>query len=72
MRKFQEISDPFSCFSKAKKNELMFVLLARDITAPSVIRYWVDQRILAGKNLSTDPQIAEALKCAAQMEEEVR
>jgi hypothetical protein len=70
MRKIEELSNPNSCMSRAKDNELTFVLLGRDITAPSVIRYWVSERIRLGKNEATDPQIIEALECAETMEKE--
>jgi hypothetical protein len=68
MIKIRELNDPASCLSKAKDNELLFVLLARDQAAPAVIRYWTEERIRLGKNEASDPQITEALECAAAME----
>jgi len=68
MRKQDEIEDPGSCFNKALENEMLFVLLGRDKTAPNAIRFWCNERISAGKNKITDRQIEEALKCADAME----
>lgn len=70
MRKHKELSDPSSCMSKAHDSEMTFVLLGRDPAAPLAIRAWVEARILAGKNQRHDPQICEALRCAAVMETE--
>lgn len=49
---------------------MTFVLLGRDVAAPDTIRYWIEKRVLAGKNKYTDPQIIEALECANAMEED--
>ena len=68
--KTEELSNPQSCLNKARANERLFVLLARDPAAPDVIRYWVRKRIALGKNKMSDPQIVEALECAKKMEEE--
>ena len=70
MLKKDELTDPNSCFSKAKENERMFVLLARDIAAPDTIRYWANERIRLGKNRVSDPQIEEAFECARLMDRE--
>lgn len=72
MRKADELTDPTSCMSRARDNEMTFVLLGRDITAPDTIRSWVALRMGCGKNVVTDPQIVEALACADQMEAERR
>ena len=63
-----EIIDSNSCWNKARVNERMFILLARDKTAPSVIRYWVRARIDTGLNNKDDHQITEALECARSIE----
>lgn len=69
MRKFQELTDPNSCMSKAFLNEMTFVLLARDVAAPAVIREWCRLRCTVYmKNKPDDPQIVEALACADEME----
>lgn len=56
--------------SRAKDDEMTFVLLGRDAAAPVAIRAWVDERIRLGKNTVDDTQIVEALRCAQQMEAE--
>lgn len=70
MLKAKELSDPNSCLNKAKPEERLFVLLARDPAAPEAIRHWVRRRIWLGKNKEDDPQIVEALECARLMEQE--
>lgn len=70
MRKTEELSNPNSCMSKARDNEMTFVLLGRDAAAPAAIRAWVEERIRLGKNKRTDSQIIEAEQCAAKMEAE--
>ena len=70
MRKAEELSNPNSCLNRAKLTEMMFVLLARDITAPATIREWCRLRCLYGKNTAKDEQIQEALACADAMEKE--
>ncbi len=68
MRKCDELTNPNSCMSRARDEEWLFVLLARDAAAPETIRFWANERIRLGKNTATDPQIVEAFACAAQME----
>jgi hypothetical protein len=70
MLKSKELSDPQSCLNKARPDERLFVLLARDSAAPETIRYWVQRRLWLGKNKREDPQIVEALDCARLMEHE--
>lgn len=70
MLKTDELSNPQSCLNKARADERLFVLLARDEAAPDVIRYWVRKRIWLGKNKREDAHIVEALDCAAKMEHE--
>ena len=53
------------CYEKAEPDEPMFILLARDIHAPLLVRIWAQLRDAAGK----DPvKVLEALACASQME----
>lgn len=47
--------------SKAKDDEMTFVLLGRDEAAPAAIHAWVKERINLGKNKPGDVQIVEAL-----------
>ena len=68
MLKRDELTNPNSCLSKAKDDELVFVLLARDVAAPDTIRQWVANRLSKSKNKITDAQIVEALLCADKME----
>jgi hypothetical protein len=70
MLKQKELSDPNSCWNKARPGERVFVLLARDVTAPDTIRDWCRRRVRLGKNKLDDPQITEALECARLMESE--
>lgn len=70
MRKYDELTKPESCMSKALDHEMTFVLLGRDPAAPAAIRAWVAERIGLDKNTTDDPQIAEALACAETMEQE--
>lgn len=68
MRKIDELEK--GCMAKAGDLEMIFVLLSRDSIAAKTIRFWVQQRILAGKNTPDDPQILEALECARTMDRE--
>jgi hypothetical protein len=68
MRKQKELSDPNSCMSRARDDEMTFVLLGRDKAAPVAIRAWIQERIRLGKNTPQDAQIAEAEGCATAME----
>jgi hypothetical protein len=68
MRKREELSNPNSCMNRAHLTEMTFVLLARDVAAPSAIREWCRLRCLHGKNKPGDEQIREALACAEAME----
>jgi hypothetical protein len=67
MIKRSEIADPRSCLNRAKDDEILFVLLARDPAAPVAIRAWVAERLRLGKNRADDGQIREALACAEAM-----
>jgi hypothetical protein len=58
---------PNSCYAKAKPDEPMFVLLARDPLASELVRWWAECRAA-----HTEPRdmkkISEALDCADAME----
>lgn len=60
MRKRDELTDPTSCLSRAREDEMLFVLLGRDPAAPAAIRAWIAKRIEIGKNQPNDRQILEA------------
>lgn len=68
MKKCDELTNPASCMSRAADDEMTFVLLARDVSAPATIRYWATHRVYMGKNTWEDPQIQEAMECANAME----
>jgi hypothetical protein len=68
MIKREELTNPKSCMSRAKDDEMTFVLLARDEAAPYAIREWAKMRVHLGKNTWEDQQIDEALKCAVIMQ----
>lgn len=70
MRKRDELSRPDSCMSRAREDEMTFVLLGRDAAAPAAIRAWIRERVRLGKNRPGDPQIAESEECARTMEAE--
>ena len=70
MLKRDELSNPNSCLNRAKDDEMIFVLIGRDIAAPEAIRAWTVERISSGKNVESDEQIQEALKCAEYMEKQ--
>lgn len=72
MLKREEFNDPESCLNRARADELIFVLLGRDVAAPDAIRAWVYQRCRAGKNNLSDQQIVDALAVAHRMEKERR
>ena len=71
MRKLEELGNPESCLSRARFDEMLFVLLGRDAAAPAAIRAWAEERIRLGKNQRTDVQIQDAYECAATMEREL-
>jgi hypothetical protein len=61
----------FDCYAKAEPDEPMFILLARDPSAPWLIEKWCDERatqIGAGDRPESDREkIAEAIECAREM-----
>lgn len=67
MIKADEISIPESCLSKARDDEMLFVLISRDEAAPDTIMDWCRRRVFLGKNKRDDPQIIEAIACAERM-----
>lgn len=60
------------CFDTAMPDEPTFTLLARDTSAPHMVRSWAYQRereIAAGRKPSADrPKVEEARACADDME----
>jgi hypothetical protein len=50
MRKDQELSDPRSCLNKAEAEEPIFVLRAKDPTAPYAVRQWAECAVRDGSH----------------------
>ena len=67
MTKQKELKEKDSCFSKARDDERMFILLERDVATPATIRFWAKERLRLGKNQQHDPQIKEALALADEI-----
>lgn len=63
----------YDCFARALPDEPMFTLLARDTSAPAMVRQWAYERereISRGDRPEADrAMIAEARQCAIDMEE---
>lgn len=65
MLKSQELISPTSCLNKAGPREPIFVLRAKDPTAPQTLRLWAAMSI----GIHEDAKIAEAVKLAGEMED---
>ncbi len=72
MIKSQELTDPASCMSRDRNDEMTFVLLGRDAAAPAAIRAWIRERIRLGKNKPGDEQIKDAWVCIKVMEQQAQ
>jgi hypothetical protein len=63
----------YDCYARARQDEPMFTLLARDASAPGMVRQWAYERqreITRGdRPISDAAMVAEARKCADEMEE---
>jgi hypothetical protein len=57
----------FDCYSAARGDEPIFVLLGRDECAAQTVRDWCKRRVWSGRNAWDDPQITEAMQCADAM-----
>lgn len=54
----------YDCYDNAEPDEPMFILLARDLSAPGLVMQWAAYREAQG----ADPaKVAEARECAAAM-----
>jgi hypothetical protein len=64
-------ADPteFDCYAAAEDDEPMFVLLARDATAPDVVRAWADARYARLAMFDGEARVAEVLADLAQIDE---
>lgn len=62
----------FDCYANALPDEPMFILLARDPNAPSLVRAWAADREMAimfhKRPASDQAMVEEARYCAATME----
>lgn len=66
MRKIDEIEQPTSCLNKARAEEPLFVLRAKDPEAPDTVRTWANNARTRGTH---EPEkIAEAFAAAEAME----
>lgn len=70
MIKSKELTDPNSCMSRARDDEMTFVLLGRDKASAAAILCWCFARVMLGKNRMDDAQIVEALAAADAMQSE--
>lgn len=67
MKKKHEVELPGSCLNRADDDEMIFVLLGRDVAAFETINAWIDARIKHGKNVDGDSQILGAKRCLEGM-----
>ena len=67
MKKREELNLSDSCLNRADMDELIFVLLARDIAATVAVAAWIEARIASGKNRPSDAQIIEAWEWIEQV-----
>lgn len=72
MRKKDEIAHPGSCLNKASDDEMLFVLLGRDLASTVAVEAWINERIALGKNRVNDSQIMEAQAWVEKVREEQR
>lgn len=65
MKTRDELENPNSCLSKARHDEPIFILLARDLLSAELVREWATRAELNGARAE---KVAEARALAAQME----
>ena len=58
----------WDCYTNAEPDEPMFVLLARDRSAPALVRKWAENRTNEIPQTTSKEKIAEARACADAME----
>lgn len=66
MIKSEELTNPKSCINQSQDDEMVFVLCARDPSAPAAVREWARQYQARG---GRPEKVAEALQAAKRMEE---
>jgi hypothetical protein len=64
--KRDEIADPNSCLNRAADDEPIFVLRAKDMLAPKLVRDWAAKAVLDGHH--EDAKIKAAWRFADAME----
>lgn len=67
----------FDCYTKAAPNEPMFILLARDPTAPQLVGLWAETYLRKKQRLGTcdssvEEKFEEAMACAKSMRDWLR
>lgn len=67
MRKRDEFEKLDSCLNRALPDELLFIILGRDIAAPATVRFWASERVRLRKNKWSDAKIIEALEWASEV-----
>ena len=70
MIKGAEEAHPDSCWNRARKDQMVFVLIEGDPAAAKAIREWCAERVQLGKNQWGDVKIREAQAIAGAMEEQ--
>lgn len=65
------VPDELDCYLRAKDDEPMFILLARDKAAPAQIREWVAQREAAAKEHGRSRHDLDQLKNALQIADDM-
>lgn len=68
MEKREELDCADSCLNKARDNELIFVLLERDLAAATTVKFWIHERIRLGKNTTEDEKIKEAMNWVLEVQ----
>ncbi len=67
MIKSEELSNPNSCLNKAKDDEILFVILDRDLAFAGTILYWIEKRIQLGLNKRDDLKMIETANCVQKV-----
>lgn len=66
MIKIDELTSATSCLNKAGEDEPIFVLRAKDVLAPELVRIWAMKAMMSGQHEAS--KILEAEGLADQME----
>ncbi len=70
MIKRDEVRRPDSCLNRAREDEIVFVLLGRDMTTPITILKWAMERIKISKSAVDSDEIKDAVRMADTLIEE--